>query len=224
MKSRLFPHMVIGMTAILLGFTASVKAGPPLICHALEIGQAKTLPWVDLNREGNGGYDLKNLTRDTLAILNSSTPVLVRMETLRRATLYARQDTRVAKELLTRLQARAADSDAAGHPDALAWFDVGYLAEAYNQWMGKGEPNPARGVDGYSWVKKAIRLRGSDPELEFAAALITLLSPGSDHREHLQKALAGAKKDPLLARNLTSTFNGQAISAIQSVQGPEAHP
>jgi hypothetical protein len=216
MKSRLFPHMVIGMTAILLGFTTSVKAGPPLICHAIDIGQAKTLPQVDWNRTGNAGYDLKNLTRDTLAILDSSTPVLVRMETLRRATLYARQDPQVAKELLTRLQARAVDSDAAGHPEAMAWFDFGYLVETYGQWMGRSQPNPARGVDGYGWVKKAISLRGSDPEMEFAAALITLRGPESAHREHVQKALAGAKSDPLLARNLASTFNGQTMSAMLS--------
>ena len=99
------------------------------------------------------------------------------METLRRATIYARQDPQAAKELITRLQERAANSDAAGHPDALAWFDVGYLAEAYKQWLGKGEPNPAAGLDGYSLVRKAISLRGSDPEMEFAAALITLRAP-----------------------------------------------
>jgi hypothetical protein len=214
MKSRLFPHTVIGMTAILLGFTTSVKAGPPLICHPIDIGQAKTLPQVDWNRIGNGGYDLKNLTRDTLAILDSSTPVLVRMETLRRATLYARQDPQVAKELLTRLQARAADSKAAGHRDALASFDFGYLVETYKEWVGQNQPNPARGVDGYGWVKKAISLRGSDPEMEFAAALITLSGPEKDHRKHLQKAMAGAKSDPLLARNLDSTFNGRTMSAL----------
>jgi len=214
MKSRLFPHTVIGMTAILLGFTTSVKAGPPLICHPIDIGQAKTLPQVDWNRIGNGGYDLKNLTRDTLAILDSSTPVLVRMETLRRATLYARQDPQVAKELLTRLQARAADSDAAGHHEALASFDFGYLVETYKEWMGQNQPNPARGADGHGWVKKAISLRGSDPEMEFAAALITLSGPEKDHREHLQKAMAGAKSDPLLARNLDSTFNGRTMSAL----------
>jgi len=216
MKSRLFPHMVIGMVTILLGSTAPAKAGPPLICHPIEIGQAKSLPKVDWNRIGNGGYDLKNLTRDTLAILNASTPVLVRMETLRRATLYARLDPQVAKELLTRLHMRAADSDAAGRPEAMAWFDFGYLAETYKQWMGKGEPNPARGLDGYSWVKKSISLRGSDPELEFAAALITLSGPESDHRDHLQKAMAGAKDDPLLARNLASAFNGQKMSVMLS--------
>ena len=214
MKSRLFPHMVIGMTAVLLGFATSLKAGPPLICHPIDIGQAKSLPLVDWNQKEKGEYDVTNLTRDTLAILTPGTPVLVRMETLRRATLFARQDPQVAKELLTRLHLRAVDSDAAGRPDALAWFDFGYLAETYKQWMGKDEPNPARALDGYNYVKKAIRLRASDPEMEFAAALITLEGPASDHQAHLQKALAGSGSDPLLARNLASRFNGQMLSAL----------
>jgi len=214
MKSSLFPHVVIGMTAVLLGFAASVNAGPPLICHPIDIGQAESLPLVDWNQKGEGNYDVKNLTRDTLAILTPSTPVLVRMETLRRATLFARQDSQVAKELLTRIHMRAVDSDAAGHPDALAWFDFGYLAEAYKQWMGKDEPNPARALDGYGYVKKAIGLRASDPEMEFAAALITLEGPKNDHQAHLQKALAGSSSDPLLAQNLASRFKGQMLSQL----------
>jgi hypothetical protein len=185
-----------------------------LICHPIEIGQAKSLPWVDFNHQGSTDYDLKNLSRDTLAILDSHAPVLVRMETLRRATIYARLNPQAAKDLITRLQARAANSDAAGRPDALAWFDVGYLAEAYKQWMGKGEPNPAAGLDGYSWVTKAIGLRGSDPEMEFAAALITLSGPEAAHRDHVQKAIAGAKYDPLLAQNLTSNFRHETISEL----------
>jgi hypothetical protein len=204
----------MSIVAIVLGFTTFAQAGPPLVCHPIEIGQAKSLPWVDLNyQKGNGGYDLKNLTQDTLAILDSNASVLVRMETLRRATLYARQDPQVAKELLTRLHARAANSDA-GSIGALAWFDVGYLAETYKQWMRKGEPNPASGLDGYGWVKKAISLRGSDPEMEFAAALITLNGSGHDHNDHVEKAMAGAKTDPLLAQNLASSFNRQTIAEM----------
>ncbi|HYU46760.1 MAG TPA: hypothetical protein VEK84_11375 [Terriglobales bacterium] len=214
MNSPVFARVAISIVAILLGLTTSAQAGPPLICHPIEIGHAKSLPWVDWTQKGSGGYDLKNLTRDTLAILDPSAPVLVRMETLRRATLYARQDPQVAKELLTRLHARAANSDAAGHPEALAWFDVGYLAETYKQWIRKGEPNPAAGLDGYAWVKKAIGLRGQDPEMEFAAALVTLSGPESDHREHVLKAMAGAKNDPILARNLVSSFNRQTISEL----------
>jgi hypothetical protein len=214
MNSHAFSGLAISIVAVVLGFTPFAQAGPPLVCHPIEIGQAKSLPWVDLNyQKGSGGYDLKNLTRDTLAILDSNTPVLVRMETLRRATLYARRDPQVARELLTRLRARAANSDT-GNLGALAWFDVGYLAETYKQWMGKGEPNPASGLDGYGWVKKAISLRGSDPEMEFAAALITLTGSEREHSEHVEKAMAGAKTDPLLAQNLASNFNRQTIAEM----------
>jgi hypothetical protein len=214
MNARTFSRLAISTVAVLLGFTTFAHAGPPLICHPIEIGQAKSLPWVEFNHTGSSNYDLKNLSRDTLAILDSHTPVLVRMETLRRATIYARQDPQAAKELITRLQERAANSDSAGHPDALAWFDAGYLAEAYKQWIGRGEPNPAAGLDGYAWVRKAISLRGSDPEMEFAAALITLRGPDSAHRDHVQKAIAGSKGDPLLAQNLASNFNHEKISEL----------
>jgi len=214
MNSRAFPRLAISIAVVLVGFTSYAQAGPPLICHPIEIGQAKSLPWIDWNRKGTGGYDLKTLTRDTLAILDSTAPVLLRMETLRRATIYARQDPQVAKELLTRLQARAATSTDSGLSEALAWFDVGYLIETYQQWIGKAEPNPAAGLDGYAWVKKAVRLRGQDPEMEFAAALITLTGPESDHREHARKAVAGAGNDPLLAQNLASDFHSQTVSEL----------
>jgi len=212
MNSREYASVTISSVAILFGLTASAQAGPPLICHHIEIGQAKTLPAVDWNRKGSGDYDLKNLTRDTLAILDSGAPVLVRMETLRRATIYARQDPQAAKELLTRLQARA--ETAAGHPEALAWFDFGYLVATYKQWIGKGEPNPATGLDGYDLIKKAISLHGPDPEMEFAAALVTLAGPESDHQDHARKAMAGAKNDPLLAQNLASNYNRQTVSEL----------
>jgi hypothetical protein len=136
------------------------------------------------------------------------------METLRRATIYARHDPQVAKELLTRLHERAANSDAAGYSEALAWFDVGYLAETYKQWMVQGERNPANGLDGYAWVKKAISLRGQDPEMEFAAALITLKGPESGHRDHARKAMAGTTNDPLLAQNLASEFRHETVSKL----------
>ena len=214
MNSHAFSRLAMSIVAVLFVFTNFAQAGPPLICHPIEIGQAKSLPWVDWTHGGSTDYDLKNLTRDTLAILDSNTPVLVRMETLRRATIYARQDPQLAKELITRLQARAANSDAAGHSDALAWFDVGYLAEAYKQWMGKGEPNPAAGLDGYALVKKALSLRGQDAEMEFAAALITLRGPDGAHQDHARRAMAGAKNDPLLARNLGSDFNRQTMAEL----------
>lgn len=214
MNLRVSSRLTISIAAVVVTFATYAQAGPPLICHRFEIGQAKSLPLLDWNQRDTGGYDLKNLSSDTLTLLQADTPVLVRMETLRRAAIYARHDPQIAKELLTRLHARAADSDAAGHPDALAWFDAGYLAETYKQWIGKAESNPATGVDGYQWVERAIHLRGEDAEMEFAAALITLDHPEGDHRDHARKAIAGAKNDPLLARNLESTFHGQNLSEL----------
>ena len=214
MNSRASSLVLAGLMAIVITCAVPCFAGPPLICHAIEIGNAQTLPWVDLNyHKGDGTYNLQNLAKDTIAIVDANPAVLVRMETLRRATLYARQDPQAAKELLTKLRARAMDAhtDALG---ALARFDFGYLVESYKQWMVKGEPNPAAGVDGYAWVKRAIEERGEDAEMEFAAALITLGTPNADHREHVQKAMAGAKTDALLAQNLASRFGGETISGI----------
>lgn len=203
-----YQRLAIALLAICLMCATSALAGPPLICHSIAIGSAQSLPWTshDWNLSGTENYDVKNLVGDTLAILNPTTPVLVRMETLRRATLYAQKDPQVAKELLAKLQARSSAAETAGHPDALAFFDAGYLAEAYKQWLGKEPQNPATGVDGYASVKKAISLRGQDPQMEFAAALITLGRPKDEHREHVLRAAAGAKQDPLLAQNLASRF------------------
>jgi len=225
------PRFAIALLAALLSFAIAAQAGPPLICHTIEIGQARSLPWTSDNWNLSGGesYDTKNLVRDTLEILAAGTPVLVRMETLRRATLYARKDPLAAKELLARLHARATLAESSGHPDALAWFDVGYLAETYKQWIGqKGmrgsedEQNPAAGIDGYSFVKKAIALRsssqkGDDSQMEFAAALITLSGPQEEHRQHAQKALAGAKSDPLLAQNLATHFIGPQSESMSEL-------
>src|SRR2546428_13872773 len=150
-------RFVVVLLATLLSLATLTKAGPPLICHSVEIGAAKSLPWTSHNWNLSGGetYDTKNLVRDTLDILGPNIPVLVRMETLRRATLYAGKDPVAAKELLAKLHARATAAESSGHPDALAWFDVGYLAEAYKQWIGqtwmrvsKDEQNPAAGADG----------------------------------------------------------------------------
>ncbi|PYT58324.1 MAG: hypothetical protein DMG35_18035 [Acidobacteria bacterium] len=213
-------RFAIALVAALLLFASIAQAGPPLICHTIEIGQAKSLPWIShsWNLSGGENYDTKNLVKDTLEILKPDTPVLVRMETLRRATLYARKDPVAAKELLARLHARATSAESASKPDALAWFDAGYLAETYKQWIGQNLPhmtdgmrmdaNPASGVDGYALVKKAIALRGNDPQMEFAAALITLSGPQEAHRQHAQKAIAGAKTDAALAQNLAARFIG----------------
>lgn len=198
-----------------------VLAGPPLICHSFEIDGAKSLPWIshDWNLSGRENYDTSRLASDTISILDSSQVTLVHMETLRRATLYARQDPLAAKQLITRLIARAEaakTSTASAPPDPLAIFDAGYLAETYKQWLG-AENNPAQRFDGYALVQLALQRRGKDPQMEFAAALISVDNPSITVQDHAERAIAGAKDDPLLARNLAARFLGAQSKTLSAM-------
>jgi hypothetical protein len=207
-----------GLLALFTLIAGSAVGGPPLICHTFDIGSAKSLPWIShsWNLTGDETYDTSKLASDTFAILAADSTVLVHMETLRRATLYARKDPAAAKQLLTRLTAGTKVPQPDG-PPALYYFDVGYLAESYKQWLGTGAQNPARAIDGSALVKQALQLRGSDPQMEFAAALITLGGPASEHRAHVEKVLAGSRTDPLLARNLASHFMGEQGQTIREM-------
>jgi hypothetical protein len=200
---------LVAISALFMFIAKVLLAGPPLVCHSFDIGSAKSLPWVshNWNLSGTETYDTSRLASDTLAILAADHSVIVHMETLRRATLYARKDPTAAKELLTKITmgTKSANSD---ETRALTYFDSGYLAEVYKQWLGDGSQNPATGLDGHALIREAIQLRGSDPQMEFAAALITLIGPNAEHEAHTNRAIAGAKNDPLLARNLTIRFNG----------------
>jgi hypothetical protein len=121
--TRLLTILSTALIAVLLSRPA--LAGPPLLCFPFDIGNARTLPM------GHGDwhavdprYDVSHLVTDTLGLLTPGMPVIVRMETLRRATIYAAPNPEMAKALMTELRARA---------DAkvpLAAFDLGYLSEA----------------------------------------------------------------------------------------------
>ena len=88
---RLRPLLLASAVVSVL-VSSPALAGPPLVCFPFEIGNAGTLPmgangW----RSIDPTYDVTRLVDDTLALLRPETPVLVRMETLRRATIYARR-------------------------------------------------------------------------------------------------------------------------------------
>src|SRR2546429_6059253 len=87
-------RFVVVLLATLLCLATLAEAGPPLICHSVEIGPAKSLPWIshDWNLSGGATYHTKNPLRDTLENLDPRTPVLVRRATRRPATHYARQE------------------------------------------------------------------------------------------------------------------------------------
>ncbi len=59
------------LAAALLIFAAPALAGPPLICHAIDIGTAQSLPWSSTgwNLTGHENYDVGRVVADTLALL-----------------------------------------------------------------------------------------------------------------------------------------------------------
>jgi hypothetical protein len=197
--------------AAVLFIASPVLAGPPLICHPFETGGGKLIAW----GTGSGwntpdrSYDIKKLVADTNAVLTADSPILTRMENLRRATIYAMRDPQVAQALLKSVTARALSTTT----ESLAWFDAGYLIESYKQAVSiRDKSNPELRawaevdetikVDGYNWVKKAMAMAVSpSAEMEFAASLMT---QGALANAHRAKALAAAPKHSLIARNIAA--------------------
>jgi hypothetical protein len=235
MRRKILRSISLTLTSILclMVFQQAALAGPPLICHPFDIGNARSLPWSGLVWSRiDKNYNINRLVEDTLGLLTPETPVLVRMETLRRATVYGLmptadrtvtspvKDAAVANELLSRLKARVPDPGVKSDKKttAIALFDYGYLVESYKQ-AGDGSqgPKPAGGVDGYGMIVKAIALGGGDPAMEFAAALAREDRTGT-HIPHLQRAAAGAPEGSLLARNLLSHFSnmGKTIGELRA--------
>jgi hypothetical protein len=191
----------LGLATLATMFVA--QAGPPLICHPYNIGDAKSLPWgAGPNWDAaDPAYNIQNLVTDTLAILDQSPTVLVQMETLRRAVLYGAKDHAAARTLLAQLKERET-----AKPSANAYFDYGYFLASLNQihWLYKEDLSA--GVDGYQFVEKALALNPDSPEMHFAAAIMAASPPRPTERDaHLAKARA-AKSDTLLAQNLATHF------------------
>ncbi len=160
--TRIRPLMFAALAAATLTARPAL-AGPPLVCFPFEIGAARSLPM------GTGGwkamdpkYNVAHLVDDTLALLTPDTPVLVRMETLRRATIYASTNPAIATALLNALQTRAAVPDVHA---ALAVFDFGYLVETYREAkpIFAGLVAAIDHIDGYQLVLKAQALQRDEP-------------------------------------------------------------
>ena len=227
MTYRFRPFVVLSMTLLL---ASSAAAGPPLICHPFDIGGAKSLPWQGPAwSAGDPGYDVGRVVDDTLALLSPDAPVLVRMETLRRATVYTRNDTGRAAQLLARLAERTSGKNPVSREYALALFDVGYLTETYKEayWISANagedfwkfqQKRPAE--NGYAQITRAIALTG-DPAMEFAAAVVASdrrTYDVSTQQQHLTRALNGAPDGSLLARNLVVQFGENEIRELRLAQ------
>lgn len=227
---------ILSIATITIIIQLSAYAGTPLICHQIEIGKTKSLPWSQGNnpKATDSQYDINNLTKDTLGLLNSDMPVLARMETLRRAAIYAtlspsRSET-IASELLNKLMDRVNDKLKSSSTPGLALFDAGYFIACYeNTGYFKNSTNKPLGknLNGYSMVKKGVESfqlehKGKtvidNYELEFALAIVSSYPRRDEYKEHLQKAVNGAKDGSLLAINLISRYGrkGQSMADLSN--------
>ena len=213
---RLHTRHAVLSVAIVLALATPVLAGPPLLCRPYDTGNARSLPW-----NGSGGwqgelpgYKLENLITDTEALLTPATPVIARMETLRRASLYASRDRAIASQLLTRLVSRANAADAKGAPDALALLDAAYVAGAFYEISTMAREGEFRDraaavrdalgkTDAYALITRSIAARPDDAAIQFAAALIASDQNRAAYPQHAEKARKGVAKDALLARNIS---------------------
>lgn len=205
-----------------LALVPAAVAGPPLLCHPFDTAGARSLPW------GGGGwrdlradYDVRQLASDTEALLGADTPVIARMETLRRAAIYASRDGKVAGNLLGRLEARVKRAGGV-QSRAMARFDLGYFDETLEEVVRlQGYDMPGIGrvdvsglralssrIDGGAEVEAVLALRPRDPALRFAAALIAAADERrGDYVAHARAARAGASADRLVALNLGQISN-----------------
>lgn len=203
--------------AIALMVAPAAHAGPPLLCHPFNTASAATLPW------GSGGwnapekgYDTHRLVADTQALLSARTPVIARMETLRRAAIYASVDGGVVRGLASMLEARITT---AKDPDtkALALFDAGYFAEILQDvarlqgydmpGIGKVDMRAVNAIlargDGSRRIAEALALRPDDASMRFASALVSSADQRkADQSVQARLARAGVDGDRLLALNI----------------------
>lgn len=210
------------LLAAALLFSSAAFAGPPLLCHPFDTAGAASLPWGKGWNAPDRGYDTQRLQADTQRLLDARMPVIVRMETLRRAAIYASADGANVRGLASALDARVA---AAKTPQAkaLALFDAGYFAETLQEverlqgydmpGIGKVDMPALKAVlargDGSLRIAEALRLRGDDASMRFAAALVSAADQRKvDYNAHARLARAGVATDALLARNI-----GQVVAS-----------
>jgi len=177
----------------------------------METGGAPSLPWAGAGwNEPRADYDRSRLAADTIALLGPEAPTLARMETLRRAVLYAKSDASAASQLFASLRERTGSKNSARA--ALARFDLGYAIEAARPARDVRESDAALGPaleetggDGLALIREAIAARDGDAEMMYAAALVTVSRTSrrvSD--EYLKHALAGAPGGSPLALTIAA--------------------
>ncbi|MFN0242739.1 MAG: hypothetical protein ACKVWV_07580 [Planctomycetota bacterium] len=215
-------HLATHLLAIPLAVTLPAPPlvfGPPLVCHEIAIGDAKSLPWGS-GTKPKAGYDRAHLVADVAELLKTEEHLLVRMETLRRAAMYAHQDRALVWELVGWRSLFVLEQCSIGAQESTAWFDLGVLVACFDQ-LAVGldrRSGVAEGIGGYGFLRKALETARADGRdtgpIEFAAVLVTHPGGGRDaegarRRAALcegrwERAKAQCDGQPLLAQNVTA--------------------
>jgi hypothetical protein len=204
---------VLLAAVLLAGATRLGAVDAPLLFAVLDIGSAQSLPWnAPRNFLGiSDDYDSHRVVADIGALLTPATPTLVRMETLRRAAVYASRDREVAWQLIAFVMERVTVLPTPGPPEPMALFDAGYVIEVLKEMQEFGTGTKTlwaldhrivgitRPYDGRALIEQSAAGRPGDASIQLALAL---LMPPLAPNEHLRRAQTAAQHDALLANNL----------------------
>lgn len=188
---------------------AAARSGPPLLCHPYEIGDAKSLPWGGGPFDRHKTYDTTKLIPDTLALLTHQTPMLERMETLRRAAIYANSTSKEkCAELTKALDARRSETLGSGTPQNAKvlreidyWLTVGAIAQFEYR-----DGAPANRRAAYDGLVKALGETPRTAEIEFVLATMSWDLQIPEHHGHIAAACDQTAEDSLLAANIRARF------------------
>lgn len=180
----------------------SKTAGPPAACFQFDIGNMKSLPWRAASSEAGTAepfalfptYSEKNLMDDTIQILDGSTDILLHIETLRRAAIYAAhfdgkpskgREGSVSARLAVFIMNRSLLQIARNGGHAAAWVDAGFALTAIQQMSPGFARLEARGP----YFSKATTLAPGDPAVHLACAAGLLENPeGPGWKTHAENA------------------------------------
>ena len=179
-----------------------------MTCHLFHIGNERSLPW-DTGAGWDSklaSYDTSRLVEQTLELLTPNTPVIVRMETLRRAVIYASGKPELTLEMASRLVERSKQTKV----DPLAAFDAGYFIEAVHQ---SSKNDPLKGMDGYSIARTSIATTKDVAAVEFGLSLMRVDQGWPN--DHYRNAVRGASEGSLLAVNLVKYSGANSLSDLR---------
>jgi len=213
--------------------------GPPAVCQPFAIGDAASLPWEEGAFGIDSGFSASKLVPTTRKLLDGQSDALVRMETLRRAVIYAvgighygkktppSEEVRKLRtqELILMLQQRALavhlGEQAATSAEAMPpLFDLGYALAAIRQLDGVSKV-PKGFASGEQELTKSVAWSGASAAMHLGAGLGLWLSRDQDLRDQhfLQAATMAPKQSQGFQQNLNDCaqrfFNLEGHDALR---------